>query len=68
VLGAAVPLGYTAGLSDGNLINGEAGIPCIVYGALAGDYHQCNEWVDLDSIVACAEVILATAFGFLQQR
>ena len=68
VLGAAVPLGYTAGLSDGNLINGEAGIPCIVYGALAGDYHQCNEWVDLHSIVACAEVILATALGFLQQR
>ena len=56
VLGAAVPLGYTAGLSDANLINGEAGIPCIVYGAQAGDYHQCNEWVDLNAIVACAEV------------
>jgi hypothetical protein len=30
VLGAAVPLGYTARLSDGNLINGEAGIVGLV--------------------------------------
>jgi acetylornithine deacetylase/succinyl-diaminopimelate desuccinylase-like protein len=65
VFGKEVPLGYTAGLSDANLIYGEAGIPCIVYGALAGDFHQCNEWVDLNSIVQCAEVVLATALRFL---
>jgi acetylornithine deacetylase/succinyl-diaminopimelate desuccinylase-like protein len=66
VLGAEVSLGYTAGLSDANLIS-EAGIPCIVYGALAGDYHQCNEWVDIPSLVACADIILATALTFLQE-
>jgi succinyl-diaminopimelate desuccinylase len=68
VLGAEVPLGYTAGLSDANLFSGEAGIPCIVYGPRAGDYHQCNEWVDMTSLVPCAEVILATALAFLSAR
>jgi acetylornithine deacetylase/succinyl-diaminopimelate desuccinylase-like protein len=66
VLGPEVSLGYTAGLSDANLIS-EAGIPCIVYEALAGDYHQCNEWVDIPSLVAYADVILATALRFLQE-
>jgi acetylornithine deacetylase/succinyl-diaminopimelate desuccinylase-like protein len=65
VLGSPVPFGYTAGVSDANLINGEAGIPCIVYGARAGNWHQCNEWVDVTSLVPCAEVVPATALNFL---
>ncbi len=66
VLGAELPLGYTPGLSDANLIAGEAGIPCIIYGPLAGNFHQCDEWVDITSLVPCAEVILATALAFLR--
>jgi acetylornithine deacetylase/succinyl-diaminopimelate desuccinylase-like protein len=67
VLGAAVPFGYTVGVSDANLICGEAGIPCIFYGPLAGDFHQCTEWVDLGSLVPCAEVLLATALAVLRE-
>jgi acetylornithine deacetylase/succinyl-diaminopimelate desuccinylase-like protein len=66
VLGAAVPFGYSVGVSDANLINGEAGIPCIVYGPMGGDFHQCTEWVDLSTLLPCAEVILATALSMLQ--
>lgn len=66
VFGAPVPFGYTAGLSDANLIAGEAGIPCIVYGPRAGSWHQCNEWVDITTLAPCAEVILATALEFLR--
>lgn len=64
VLGSAVPLGYMPGVSDANLVNGQAGIPCIVYGPLAGNFHQCQEWVDLNSIVSSSDVILRAALGF----
>jgi acetylornithine deacetylase/succinyl-diaminopimelate desuccinylase-like protein len=68
VLGAAVPFGYSAGVSDANLFSGEAGIPTIFYGPRAGDFHQCTEWVDLSSLAPCAEVILATALAFLREE
>src|SRR5262249_29425149 len=51
VLGEAVPFGYSVGVSDANLICGEAGIPCLFYGPSAGDFHQCSEWVDLTSLI-----------------
>jgi acetylornithine deacetylase/succinyl-diaminopimelate desuccinylase-like protein len=66
VLGAAVSFGYSVGVSDANLINGEAGLPCIVFGPMGGDFHQCTEWVDLSTLLPCAEVILATALSMLQ--
>ncbi|MBX0331600.1 M20/M25/M40 family metallo-hydrolase [Oscillochloris sp. ZM17-4] len=65
VLGAEVPFGYMVGVSDANLTSGEAGIPTIVFGPRAGDFHQCTEWVDLSSIIPCAEVILTTALAIL---
>ena len=34
----------------------------------AGDFHQCSEWVDLTSLIPCAEVILATALTFLREQ
>lgn len=66
VLGAPVPLAYTVGVSDANLIDGQAGIPCIMYGPHGGDFHQCTEWVDLSSLAPCAEVVLGTALRLLQ--
>lgn len=68
VLGAPVPFGYTVGVSDANLIDGQAGIPCIMYGPRAGDFHQCTEWVDLSSLAPCAEVVLGTALRLLQGK
>jgi acetylornithine deacetylase/succinyl-diaminopimelate desuccinylase-like protein len=66
VFGTAVPFGYTVGVSDANLFSGEAGMPCFFYGPLAGDFHQCTEWVDLSSLAPCAEVILRTALAMLR--
>jgi acetylornithine deacetylase/succinyl-diaminopimelate desuccinylase-like protein len=66
VLGAPVPFGYSAGVSDANLFSGAAGIPTIFFGPRAGDFHQCTEWVDVTSIAPCAEVILATALKLLR--
>jgi acetylornithine deacetylase/succinyl-diaminopimelate desuccinylase-like protein len=66
VLGQSVPLGYTAGVSDANLFNGKAGIPCIAWGPRAGNFHQCQEWVDLTTITPCAETIAQAALLFLK--
>jgi hypothetical protein len=33
---------------------------------MGGDFHQCTEWVDLSTLLHCAEVILATALSMLQ--
>ncbi len=66
VLGAAVPFGYVPGVSDANLFNGQAGIPCFYWGPRCGNFHQCQEWVDLATIAPCASVIAETARQFLQ--
>ena len=56
---------FTAGVSDANLFSGEMGVPTIVYGPHGANWHQCNEWVDLPSIVTCAQVVAGTAVAFL---
>lgn len=66
VLGAPVPFGYSAGVSDANLFSGDAGIPTIFFGPRAGDFHQCSEWVDLTTIAPCADIVLATALAMLK--
>ncbi len=57
---------YTAGVCDANLFSGEMGIPSIVFGPHGDNWHQCDEWVDLPSIVSCARVVAATALEFLR--
>jgi len=41
-----------------------AGIPTVVFGPDGGGAHAVEEWVELDSVRACAEVLLATASAF----
>ena len=41
-----------------------AGIPTVVFGPDGGSAHAVEEWVELDSVRACAEVLLATASAF----
>jgi acetylornithine deacetylase/succinyl-diaminopimelate desuccinylase-like protein len=48
---------YSEGVSDANLFSSELGAPTIVFGPHGGNWHQCDEWVDLPSIVRCAEVM-----------
>jgi succinyl-diaminopimelate desuccinylase len=54
--GTQPELAHSTGVSDANLIAELAGIPTLLYGPDGGDFHQCNEWVDLPSIVACCNV------------
>ena len=41
-----------------------AGIPTVVFGPSGVGAHAVEEWVDLDSVGRCAEVLLATASDF----
>jgi acetylornithine deacetylase len=41
-----------------------AGIPSILFGPSGAGAHAAEEWVDLASVKACAEVYLATALDF----
>jgi acetylornithine deacetylase len=38
-----------------------AGIPSVLFGPSGGGAHAVEEWVELDSVAACAEVYLETA-------
>jgi len=41
-----------------------AGIPTILFGPIGAGAHAVEEWVDLESVKACAEIYLATALEF----
>jgi acetylornithine deacetylase len=43
-----------------------AGIPTVLFGPTGAGAHAAEEWVDLASIKACAEIYLATAQAFCQ--
>jgi acetylornithine deacetylase len=43
-----------------------AGIPTVLFGPIGAGAHATEEWVDLASVRACAEVYLATAMAFCQ--
>jgi acetylornithine deacetylase len=43
-----------------------AGIPTVLFGPLGAGAHAVEEWVDLASVAACAEVYLAAATAFCQ--
>jgi acetylornithine deacetylase len=43
-----------------------AGIPTVLFGPIGAGAHATEEWVDLASVRACAEVYLATATAFCQ--
>lgn len=41
-----------------------AGIPTVNYGPSGAGAHEAVEWVDLDSVVSCAKVLVKTARNF----
>lgn len=65
-LGRDVIHDFIGGITDANVICGEGGIPCIVYGPRGDNFHQCQEWVDLASVPAVCDVVAGAALRFLQ--
>lgn len=44
----------------------EAGIPTVVFGPAGDGAHATEEWVDVESVARCAQILLATAWEFCQ--
>jgi len=44
-----------------------AGIPTVNYGPAGAGAHEAVEWVDLDSVVSCSQVLIETARRFLRR-
>ena len=42
----------------------QAGIPCVIFGPKGEGKHALVEWVDTDSVVACARILVRTALEF----
>ncbi len=63
VLGHPAPVAGVHFWSDAALL-ADAGIPSLLFGPSGAGAHAVEEWVDLESVRACAEVYLATALHF----
>ncbi|HSR24270.1 MAG TPA: M20/M25/M40 family metallo-hydrolase, partial [Candidatus Eisenbacteria bacterium] len=66
VRGAAPALGGVPGATDGTILWRDAGVPIVTYGP-GGKWiaHQVDEFVELDDLVASAEVYVEAARRFL---
>ena len=62
-LGAAPPIIGAPFWMDAALLT-DAGIPTAVFGAHGDGAHADVEWVDLDSVQCCTDVLIATARAF----
>jgi succinyl-diaminopimelate desuccinylase len=65
--GAPPSLGGVPGATDGTILFAEAGIPIVTYGP-GGKWiaHQVDEYVDVDELVAYADVYLDAARAYLR--
>jgi acetylornithine deacetylase/succinyl-diaminopimelate desuccinylase-like protein len=60
VLGRAPVVRSDYGWMDSGILV-EAGIPCVVLGPTGDGLHTADEWVDLESVDACAEMFARIA-------
>ena len=57
--GEPAELRYSTGVSDANLTAELAHIPTLLYGPWGDNFHQCNEWVNLPSIISSCNMFTA---------
>jgi acetylornithine deacetylase len=51
------------GWADSGILD-EAGIPCAIFGPSGAGHHSAEEWVDVASVIACTDILEATARSF----
>jgi len=65
VHGRSPVYGPSSIITDASIFCGIGGIPTLVYGPSGGAIHQANEYIDLESLAACARTYALTAARFL---
>ncbi|MEZ4624918.1 MAG: M20/M25/M40 family metallo-hydrolase [Thermomicrobiales bacterium] len=56
------------GFGDMNLFSSEAGIPTVMFGAAGDGFHEKNEWVDIDTLVPTARMIVRMTSDLLPRE
>jgi acetylornithine deacetylase len=59
LVSADAPIGHPAWMDSA--LTAQQGIPTVVFGPAGEGAHAADEWVELDSVVRCAETLLAAA-------
>ena len=67
VLGSRPPLIGLAPWMDSAILGG-AGIPSVIFGPAGAGAHAAEEYVEIDSVVRCAEVLASAAVEFCGER
>jgi acetylornithine deacetylase/succinyl-diaminopimelate desuccinylase-like protein len=63
-LGRAPVLGGLLGITDANIYVAEGGIPTITFGPRGAGLHECQEYVELDSIEPVVDILVDTAVRY----
>jgi len=64
-IGVVCPVGGMAAWPEAGPLN-LAGIPSVVFGPKGCTGHEADEYVDIDSVVQCAQILRATVLDFLR--
>ena len=54
-------------ITDANIYVGKANIPTITFGPLGGGAHECNEFVEIDSLTPVAQVLLDSCIAYYEK-
>lgn len=55
---------FMKGITDGNIYVAEGGIPTITIGPSGKGLHECNEYVDINSLVPVAQILHDTCVNY----
>ena len=66
-LGKEPHYGFVKGITDANIYVAEGGIPTINFGPSGAGAHECNEYVEIDSLEQVARIFAETAVGYLSE-
>jgi acetylornithine deacetylase/succinyl-diaminopimelate desuccinylase-like protein len=66
VTGAAPQFDFLTGITDANIYVAEGKIPTIVVGPNGDGAHECNEYVEIDSLAPVAQVLAGSCVRYFQ--
>lgn len=58
---------FLKGITDANIYVTEGGIPSLTFGPKGNGAHECNEYVELDSLVPVAQVLIDACIHYFDQ-
>jgi acetylornithine deacetylase len=66
VVGRAPTFDFLTGITDANIYAAEGNMPTIMYGPDGGGAHECNEYVEIDSLAPVAQVFAESCVAYFR--